>query len=73
MICSVDAERKAVDYMREGRFIRGSLSVGRQESAQAAANAMTELLAGGTVPESILVESGDMITPDNLTQADAAA
>lgn len=71
MIVSIDAERKAVDYMREGRFIRGSLSVGRQESAQAAANAITQMLAGASLPESILVESGDVITADRLEQAEA--
>jgi len=64
MIASIDAERQAVDYMREGRFIRGSLSVGRQESARAAANAMILMLAGETIPESIFVESGDMVTPE---------
>lgn len=71
MIVSIDAERKAVDYMREGRFIRGSLSVGRQESAQAAANAITQMLAGASLPESILVESGDVITADRLEQTEA--
>ena len=65
MIFSVDAERKAVDYMQEGRFIRGSLSVGRQESALAAAKIMTQMLAGEEVPESITVESGDMIVAES--------
>jgi len=68
LIGSIDAERKAVDYMNEGRFIRGSLSVGRQESAQAAVNAMTLLLAGADVPESILVLSGDVIKPEPTTE-----
>lgn len=68
MIFSVDAERKAVDYMNEGRFLRGSLSVGRQEMAQAATHAMIQMLAGADVPESIRVESGDMITPTTLSE-----
>lgn len=70
LIVSIDAERQAVDYMREGRFIRGSLSVGRQETAQAASNIMVQMLAGAEVPESIPVESGDMITPDSLLETD---
>jgi len=68
MIFSIDAERKAVDYMREGRFIRGSLSVGRQETAQAASDIMVRMLAGAEVPQSIAVDSGAMITPDSLSE-----
>ncbi len=64
MIVSIDAERQAVDYMREGRFIRGSLSVGREEMAQTATNTIIQMLAGADVPESILVESGDVVTPE---------
>ena len=65
MIFSIDAERKAVDYMREGRFIRGSLSVGRDETAQAASDIMIQMLAGAEVPQSIEVDSGDVITADS--------
>ncbi len=68
MIASIDAERKAVDYMREGRFIRGSLSVGRQEMALTSANVMIKMLAGGVIPESIIIESGDMVTPETLIE-----
>ena len=64
MVVSIDAERKALDYMRDGRFIRGSLSVGRQESARAAADIMTRLLSGAEVPEFISVKSGDIVTPE---------
>jgi len=64
MIASIDAERQAVDYMREGRFIRGSLSVGRAETAHAATNAMMLMLAGAEIPESILVESGEVVTAE---------
>lgn len=64
MVLSIDAERKALDYMREGRFIRGTLSVGRQESARVAADIMTQLLSGAEVPEYIWVQSGDMVTPE---------
>ena len=71
MIFSIDAERKAVDYMREGRFIRGTLSVGRQETAQAASDIMIQMLAGATVPQSIAVESGEVITPDSLSGTDS--
>lgn len=70
MIISIDAERKAVDYMREGRFFRGSLSVGRQETARAATDIMVRMLAGVEVPESIPVESGSVITPDSLSETD---
>lgn len=68
MIFSVDAERKAVDYMREGRFIRGTLSVGRQENAQAASDIMVQMLAGADVPQSISFASGVVITPDSTSK-----
>lgn len=64
MIVGIDAERRAVDYMREGRYFRGSLSVGRAEMARSATNAMILLLAGEDVPETIQVESGDIVTPE---------
>jgi len=70
MIFSIDAERKAVDYMREGRFIRGSLSVGRQETAQTASDIMIQMLAGADVPQSVTVESGAVITPETLSDTD---
>lgn len=69
-IASVDAERKAIDYMLQGRFIRGTLSVGRQETAMASANLMTMMLAGATVPENIVVESGNMVTVETLQDAE---
>lgn len=71
MVFSIDAERKAVDYMREGRFIGGSLSVGRQETAQAASDIMIQMLAGADVPQSVTVESGAIITPDTLSDTDS--
>ncbi len=66
LIFSIDAERQATDYIHDDYFIRGSLSVGRQESALASVNVITQLLAGEAVPETIIILSGEMVTKATL-------
>jgi ABC-type sugar transport system substrate-binding protein len=68
IIVSVDAEVQARQYMREGRFIWGSVAAGRTESAKAAIDAMVDLLAGEPIAENILTEPGELITRQTLAE-----
>jgi serine/threonine-protein kinase len=67
-IVSVDAEALAVEYIREGRYIRGSMPVGREETARGMVYAMVKLLAGGEVPELIRAEppTDGIVTRESL-------
>lgn len=74
IIASVDAEEQARQYIRDGYYIRGSVDVGREEFSRAAINAAVKILAGGTLPERILVPPGDVITKELLSsEAEATA
>ena len=66
IITSVDAEQLALRYIEQGHYMRGSVDVGREEFSRAAVDAVVQLLAGGTLPEQILVPPGDVITADDL-------
>jgi ABC-type sugar transport system substrate-binding protein len=70
VITSVDAERLARRYIEEGHYMRGSVVVGREEFSHAAIDAVIQLLAGGTLPERILVPPGDVITAANLADSE---
>jgi len=60
-IFSMDAEELALRYIREGRYLRGSLEVGRTNTAQAVSDAMVRMLAGETLAEIIRVPLGEVI------------
>lgn len=62
IIVSVDAEALALRYIREGYYMRGSVEVGRTQLSKAAADSIIKLLAGATLPETLLVEPGDVVT-----------
>jgi ABC-type sugar transport system substrate-binding protein len=66
MITSIDAEQLARRYIRDGYYIRGSVDAGRVQFSRAAIDTITKLLAGGTVPERILVPPGDVVTAQTL-------
>lgn len=66
-IVSVDAELLAQQYIADGYFMRGSVQASRIETAHALMNAMVKLLAGGSLPEMVIVPPGKMITRDTLT------
>lgn len=68
-IYSVDAERLAIDYIREGRFIRATLQVARTQSAKTLVDLTTIMLAGGTVPATVYVPAGDMVNIANIDQS----
>ncbi len=65
-IASIDAEQRAVNYVEEEYFIRGTLEVGRRATAISSVDIITQMLAGATVPKTIIVPSGNIITTDNL-------
>ncbi len=66
IITSVDAEALALQYIRDGYFMRGSLQSARGATARALMNAMIKLLAGSAVPERVITPPGEMITRANL-------
>jgi ABC-type sugar transport system substrate-binding protein/predicted Ser/Thr protein kinase len=66
VISSVDAEALALEYIRRDHYVRASLSVGRQQFSQAAIDAAVKLLAGATLPETLTVPPGEVITRQTL-------
>jgi ribose transport system substrate-binding protein len=66
MIVSVDAEALAREYIREGHYIRGSVAIDRTETAHALVDGIVKLLAGGTIPERISAQPGDIVTQETL-------
>ena len=70
VISSVDAEALAREYIRQGHFLRASVSVDRESVAQAAVNATIRLLAGSAMPETLIVPPGPVITATNVDDVD---
>lgn len=66
MIVSIDAERLATQYIRDGYYFRGSLTVGRRATAISTSDVMTQMLAGASVPEIITIPTGTIITVETL-------
>jgi len=66
IISSVDAEALARSYIQNSYFMRASVDVGRERFSRAAIDVMIKLLAGGTVPERILVPPGGVVTRESL-------
>ncbi len=64
IITSIDAEQLARRYISDDYYMRGSVEVGREQFSRAAIHAMVRLLAGGTLPERILVPPGDIVTAE---------
>ncbi len=71
IIASVDAEQQARQYIQDGYFIRGSVDPGREQFSRTAINAVVKILAGGTLPEMILVPPGDVVTAELLENTPA--
>ncbi len=66
IISSVDAESQAREYIRQGRFIRASVDIGREMFSRVAVDAIVKLLAGSTLPERFLVPPGQVVTRETL-------
>ena len=71
VITSVDAEQLALRYIREGHYMRGTVEIGRERFSRTAIDAITLQLAGGTLPEHVLVPPGDVITAETLQAEDS--
>lgn len=65
-IVSVDAEALARQYIAEGYFMRGSVTVARERETHAMVDAMVKLLSGAAVPQQIYVEPGEVVTRETL-------
>ncbi|HYO88041.1 MAG TPA: protein kinase [Candidatus Limnocylindrales bacterium] len=65
-ISSVDAEALALEYIRQGHYLRASLSVDRQQFSLAAIHLAVKVLAGATLPETLTVPPGEVITRDTI-------
>ncbi len=68
-IYSIDAEATMLSYIANSYYARGSLAINRAEFSRVALDAMVILLAGGTLPETVIIPPGTMVTRDTLTAA----
>ena len=66
IITGVDAEALARRYIREGYYMRASITVGGEETSSTAMNVAVKLLAGATVPQFLLVPPGELVTRETL-------
>jgi len=66
VITSVDAETLARRYIADDYYIRASVIVDREEFSRVAVNSTVRLLAGATLPETLLVPPGPAITRELL-------
>lgn len=62
MIFSVDAETVARQYIQDGYYMRGSLAVSRTEMVHGLVNSALYLLAGESIPTTIITPVGEMIS-----------
>lgn len=68
-IVSVNAEPLAIEYIRQGQYLRGSVAIDRRKGSEIALNAAARMLAGAAVPETILFEPGEVVTRESLIGA----
>lgn len=66
-IFSMDAEELAVDYLKRGEYMQGTLEVGRTQTAESTVNAITRLLAGDTLPQVISIPLLNVLTRADVT------
>jgi ABC-type sugar transport system substrate-binding protein len=71
-IASVDAEQLALQYIRDGYFIRASIDAGRTEYAKGAVDVITRLLAGEDVAETIIIPPGRVYVRNNVAELDGS-
>lgn len=65
-IISINAEASVLDLIRQGMYIRGSLSIRREQASQLAVYGVINQLAGMTTPELYTYPPGEMITSETL-------
>ncbi len=68
-IFSIDGEPQAQLYIRDGHYLRASILVARTEYSFAAIDAIVKQVVGATLPGTILMEPGELITLESLDLA----
>ncbi|MFQ3568173.1 MAG: protein kinase [Aggregatilineales bacterium] len=71
-IVSANGEAPALDMIRRGEYLRGTIEVRLVDSARLAVSAVILQLAGAEVPEFLTYEPGELITRETLARADAS-
>jgi serine/threonine protein kinase/ABC-type sugar transport system substrate-binding protein len=66
IITSVDAEVLAQQYIREDYYMRGSVEVGRERMSRTVVDLIVKMLAGSTLPDTVILEPGDLVTKEVL-------
>lgn len=70
IITSANAESLAIQYVRDGYFLRATLHLNRELGSRVLIDATTRLLAGATLPETFLIPPGELVTADSLADAE---
>ncbi|MGD0725397.1 MAG: sugar ABC transporter substrate-binding protein [Spirochaetia bacterium] len=65
IIVGIDAEKQALEYIRNGTMYRGTIDTAPAATGALAANAVVKLLAGGTLPQRVRVPV-NLITRENV-------
>lgn len=63
---SVNGDAEAQQYILDGHYLRATLQISAQELAQMSADALMRLLGDGTLPQSILLSQGTLLTREIL-------
>jgi ABC-type sugar transport system substrate-binding protein len=65
-VVSANAEGAVLDLIRQGTYIRGTVSIRREQLSRLAVYGVIRLLAGATTPEFYTFPPGDIITAETL-------
>ena len=66
IIVSANGESYAQELIRQGEFLRGTVTLNRQESSQISIDATVKMLAGSEVPQIVSYPPGDVLTREVL-------
>lgn len=66
-IVSANAEPLALEYIRDRQYMRGTVAVNRTEGSHIAFDGIVRMLAGATLPETIVFAPGELLTSDSLS------
>ena len=69
IIVSTNGESYAQELIRQGQFLRGTVTLNRQESSQIAVDSIVKMLAGSDVPQIVSYSPGDILTREVLMAA----
>lgn len=67
-IVSVDAEQQAQEFISRDYFIRASVSLPRTDYARSAVGLIIRQLAGATLPQTIILAPGEVVTRKTIEQ-----